>query len=140
MNRRAFFEFGAMLVLSIDLAAAFVFAFVWGPGPFARVYGAESSLLVYVLMSFVPSLLFGALVIDMRKILFYAIASIVIGAVVAIAIISIPSMMIGELLDTTLTVAISSVARFLIIGVSFIIVGIMIGSFAGDRIVGQNEA
>lgn len=140
MNRGVFLEFGAMLVLSIDFAAAFVFAFVWGPGAYARVYGAESSLIVYAFMILVPSMLFGTLVIDIRKILLYAIASTVIGALVAIVIISVPSMMAGELIDTTITVAISSVGRFLIIGISIIILGIVVGSFAGDRIIGQNEA
>jgi hypothetical protein len=143
LNREIFFETGAMLALSIDLAAAFVFAFVWGPGAYARAYGSEIGLIVYVLMSFFPSLLFGAVVIDIRKILLYAIGSIIIGAVVAIVVIAAPSMMVGEgvaLVDTTITVAIASVARYLLIGTTFIILGMIVGGFAGDRIAGQGEA
>lgn len=137
MLRRTLLEIGAMMALGANYAAVCVIAFVWGPDAFARVGGAHSELLIYILILFIVSLLFGALIIDMKKTLFYTIGSIVIGIALATAIISAPSVMSpGDiiLLDFSITVALATVSRLFVVGITFMIVGAILGSFVGDMV------
>jgi hypothetical protein len=62
------------------------------------------------------------------------------GAILAIAIITAPTIILTEyamFMDTTMTVALVTVARFFIIGATFLILGAIIGSFFGDSLAGR---
>lgn len=134
MFRRKMLEIGAMIALGIDYAAAYVTAYVW--------HASGSELIIHILIIFVFSLLYGALIIDLEKTIFYTMGSIVIGASLAIVAIVAPSLTLTgniELLNFEITVALHFVGRFLIIGITFIIVGAIIGCFVGDAMSEQSE-
>lgn len=134
MFRRKMLEIGAMIALGIDYAAAYVTAYVW--------HTSGSELIIHILIIFVFSLLYGALIIDLEKTIFYTMGSIVIGASLAIVAIVAPSLTLTgniELLNFDITVAVHFVGRFLIIGITFIIVGAIIGCFVGDAMSEQSE-
>jgi hypothetical protein len=42
-------------------------------------------------------------------------------------------------MDTTMTVALVTIARFFIIGATFLVLGTIIGSFFGDSLAGRIE-
>ena len=135
MDKQAFFEIGMTTLLSLNLAAAYVTAFIWGST-------SDTQLFVHLGVVFAASLLFGATLADTRKALLYAIGSIIVGLALAVAMISIPALILAEsveLVDTTVTVAVIAVTRLFIIGITFLFLGVIIGSFVGDAIVGQTE-
>lgn len=118
-------------MLSVGIAATYFTAFVWGTT-------SDVQLIVHLATIFIISLLFGTILIDTRKALLYAIGSIAMGGALAIAIITVPSLILSEaveLVDTTVTVALVAVARLFLLGVTFLVLGVMVGSFVGDALI-----
>jgi len=133
MFRRRMLEIGAMIALGIDYATAYVTAFVW--------HASDSELTAHILVIFVFSLLYGALIVDFEKTIFYTLGSIVIGASLAIAVIVAPSLTLAgniELLNFDMAVALHFVGRFLIVGITFMMVGAIVGCFIGDAMSEQS--
>lgn len=130
MRTQALLEAGATILLGLDLAAAYVTGFIWDPT-------SEWQLLIHLVIVFLVSLLFGALVADMKKTLFHLIASIILGVSLAIFIITSPALIFATnaaLVDATLTVALVGVARLFMVGVTFIMLGAFAGNFVGEML------
>lgn len=134
MLSRKMLEIGAMIALGINYATAYVTVFVW------HTIGLE--LGIHILMIFVFTLLYGALIVDIEKTIFYTAGAIVIGASLAIAVIVAPSLAIAENIELTnfdIAIALHFVARFLILEITFIIVGAIMGCFVGDAVSSRSE-
>jgi hypothetical protein len=131
MLRTTWLEIGAILGLGLNYASAYVIAFVWNfPDP-------DSELILHIFTVFIVSLLFGALIVDIRKALLYALGAIPLGVAIATTLISAPSIMLAEniaLVDTSVTVALTAIVRIFIIGVTFQIIGIFVGCLFGDSV------
>ncbi len=124
-----------MVAFGVNLSAAYVMAFVWTPE--SRGFSFEIGqmyLFLHIAIVFFTSFAFGAITADIAKALIGTIGAVVIGAVLAIAVITSPTIIFPEyaaLMDTTMTVALVSVARFFIVGATFLVVGTIIGTFFG---------
>jgi len=129
MPRRKLLEIGAMIALGVNYATAYVTAFVWQTG--------GPDLIIHILMMFVVSLLFGALMVDIQKTVLYTAGSIAIGISIATALIVAPPAMLTqniELLSFDIALALHFVARLFIVGITFIIIGVIVGCFVGDAL------
>jgi len=122
-----------MIACGFNFSAAYINAIIWNwPNP-------DSELYVYILSLFFVSLLFGAIIVDITKSIYYTLGSAAISILLAAAMIAAPSAISGggaTAVDVSLTVALASVLRLFIIGVSFIVFGMLIGCFVGDAISG----
>jgi len=131
MLRRLLLEIGVMAATGVNYAGGYIVAFVWDfPAP-------HTELFLHILMMFFFSVLSGAVIADFRKGILYTIGSIMLGIFLATAIISAPSMLLGEsiaLVDVSITVALVAITRLFILGVTFQILGIIIGGFIGDAV------
>ena len=140
MNRKKTLEIAATVAFGVNLAAAYVIAFVWTPvsSNVGFSFGPEQMyLFLHLAIVFLASFLFGTVIADIAKTLIYTIVAVAMGAILAIAIITAPTIILTEyamFMDTTMTVALVTVARFFIIGATFLILGAIIGSFFGDSL------
>ena len=99
-------------------------------------------LFLHIAIIFFTSFLFGTLTHDIAKTLIHTIGAVVIGVVLAIAIITSPTIIFSEyssFMDTTMTVAVVTIARLFIVGATFLVIGTMIGTFFGGSLEGQSE-
>lgn len=139
-------ELAVTIAFGVNLAAAYVIGFVWTPNAYAHSgydFGPEQIyLFVYVALVLLSSFLFGTIIADITKTLIYTIVATVIGAILATAIITSPAIISVEysmFVDTTMTVALVSVAKFLILGATFLVLGAIIGSFFGNSLANRTE-
>jgi asparagine N-glycosylation enzyme membrane subunit Stt3 len=125
-----------MTTLGVNYAAAFIIALLWDwPDP-------DSELYIYITAIFIVSLLFGALISDMRKTFLYVMGSMAIGIFLATFILSAPSLTLTETLaffDISITIALTGVIRFFILGVTFMVIGVIVGCFMGDALARRLE-
>lgn len=138
-------ELAAMFALGANIAATYVITFVWSPtASYTFTFGLEQMhLFIHLIVIFVTSFLFGAIMGDIGKTFVYTIGSTAIGALLAIALITAPTIMLTEyaaFMDTTMTVAVVAVARLFIVGATFLILGAIIGSLTGDTLAGRIES
>jgi len=125
-------ETAAMVALGVNYASAFIITSIWNfPTPDTKLFPCLSIL-------FVVSILFGMLVADIKNALLYTIGSIIIGLVLATAIVAAPSLVVEgiEFLDTSISLALVAVSRLLVVGITFIFLGIIIGCFVGEALSG----
>lgn len=124
-------EMGAMVALGINYATAYMIAFVWDwPTP-------DSELLIHILLIFIFSFLFGAIIVNMKKTFFYTFGAVAIGMASATAVISAPSLILTgniELVDLDITLAVTSVSRIFLVGITFVIVAVIAGCFVGGAV------
>ena len=145
MIRQKTLDIVTMVAFGLNLAAAYVIAFVWTPTSSASgfSFGIEQMyLFLHIAIIFFTSFLFGTLTHDIAKTLIHTIGAVVIGVVLAIAIITSPTIIFSEyssFMDTTMTVAVVTVARFFIVGATFLVIGTMIGTFFGGSLEGRPE-
>lgn len=135
MLRRKILETGAMVALGVNYAGAFIITSIW------NYPTADSKLLLHISIVFAVSILFGAIIVDLKKALLYTIGSIVVGLVLATTIMASPSIVVEgiEFLDASVSLALIAVSRLLVVGVTFVFLGIIIGCFVGEAIPGQPE-
>lgn len=132
MMRKRIAELGAMLALGVNYASAWVVAFIWNwPNP-------DSELVVHVVLMLALSMLFGALVVDMKKALFYSIGAIVTGIVLATVLLTMPAVLVESSggIEASFTVALSSISKLFVISVTFLIIGVFAGCIIGDAVTG----
>jgi hypothetical protein len=86
MMRKKLLGIGAMFALGVNYASLWIVAFIW------NWPNADSELIVHIILMLVLSILFGALIVDMKKALFYSVGSIIIGIVLATVIIAMPAL------------------------------------------------
>jgi hypothetical protein len=147
MNRRRMLEIAATIAFGVNLAAAYVIGFVWTPFinvetgvPVGFDFGPEQAyLFLHVALVFLLSFLFGAIIADTTKTLVYTIVAAAIGVILATAIITAPAIIYAESVDTTMTVALVAVVKFLIVGVVFQGLGAILGSFLGNSLANRIE-
>lgn len=146
MNRQKMFEMATMVAFGVNLAAAYVIAFVWTPTSTAYSafsFGPEQMyLFLHLAIVFLASFLFGAVISDIAKTLIYTIGAVALGVTIAIAVITAPTIILTEyaaFMDTTMTVALVAVARYFIVGATFLVLGAILGNFFGDAIAGHSE-
>jgi len=136
MHRRKLLEIGAMVALAINYTSTYVITFVWDwPS-------LNSEIPVNLLWMFALSFLFGLLIVDIKKTLFYTLGSIVMAIPLATVAISAPSMALTEnieLLDLDITLAITHISRLFILQITFIMIAAIIGCFVSDVQLGQSE-
>lgn len=142
MDRRKMLEIAVTVAFGVNLAAAYVIAFVWTPAPASSPggfsFGIEQMyLFLHIAIIFSASFTFGTVIADISKTLIYTIVAAAIGATLAIAAITAPTIILTEyamFMDTTMTVALVTIARFFIVGATFLVLGSIIGSFVGDSL------
>ena len=131
MLRRTLLELIAVLGLSVDYAAAYLVIFIWNvPTP-------NSELVLHIAIVFGASLLFGALIANITKTIIYTLASIVIGIGVAMAMILAPPITLGagpDLINFYMSVGLMELSRLFIIGISFLVLGTLLGSLLAETI------
>lgn len=132
MIRKRLLEIGAMLALSVNYASAWVAAMIWNwPNP-------DSELIVHIIIMLVISLLFGAIITDMKKAIFYSIGAVAIGIVIATVIIAMPALIAEGPggIEVSFTVALSTISKLFVVSVTFLILGVFAGCFIGDAVSG----
>lgn len=142
MDRRKMLEIAVTVAFGVNLGAAYVIAFVWTPAPASSAggfsFGIEQMyLFLHIAIIFSASFTFGTVIADISKTLIYTIVAAAIGATLAIAAITAPTIILTEyamFMDTTMTVALVTIARFFIVGATFLVLGSIIGSFVGDSL------
>ncbi|HKZ93453.1 MAG TPA: hypothetical protein VJ249_02575 [Candidatus Bathyarchaeia archaeon] len=128
MTRRTLLELGAMLALGVNYAGAWVIAFIWNwPDP-------DSELYVHLLVMLVVSLLFGSLIVDIKRTLFYTIGSIIMGIGLATILIAMPAILAESAggIDASVSVALSAISKLFVVSVPFLMIGVFAGCFVGD--------
>lgn len=135
MTRRRLLEIGAMAALGVIYAAAWITAFIWNWPT------ADSELTVHIVVMLVTSLMFGALIVDMKKTLMYSVGSMVIGIMLASVVIAMPALIAEgpKEIEASFTVALSTISKLFIVSISFLIIGLFIGCFVGDAITGIEQ-
>jgi hypothetical protein len=145
MIRQKTLDIVTMLAFGVNLAAAYVIAFVWTPSSSASGFGfgiEQMYLFLHIAIVFFTSFLFGAVTHDIARTLIHTIGAVAISVVLAIAIITSPTIIFSEysaFMDTTMTVAVVTVARFFIVGATFLVIGTIIGTFFGSSLEGLGE-
>lgn len=146
LNRGRALEIAATAAFGVNLAAAYVISFVWTPNVYAHSgydFGPEQVyLFVHVAVVFISSFLFGTIIADITKTLIYTIVAVTIGGILAIAVITAPAIIFTEYaayVDTTVTVAVVTVVKFLVLGATFLVLGAIIGSFFGNSLANRAE-
>lgn len=146
MNRKRILEIAATVAFGVDLAAICVIGFVWTPNVYSHSgyeFGPEQMyLFLHVAVVFLISFLFGTSIADITKTLIYTIVAVALGAILAIAIITVPTIVSPEyamFVDTTMTVALVTVVKFIILGATFLVLGAIIGSFFGNSLTARIE-
>lgn len=132
MIRRRLLEIGAMLALSVNYASAWVAALIWNwPNP-------DSELVIHILIMLAISLLFGAIIVDMKRAIFYSIGAVVIGFVIATVIIAMPALIAEgpKGIEVSFMVALSTISKLFVVSVTFLIIGVFAGCFIGDAVAG----
>lgn len=132
MMRKNLLGIGAMFALGVNYAAAWIVAFIWNwPNP-------DSELTVHVLLMLLVSMLFGALIIDMKRALFFSVGSIIMGFVLATVIIAMPALIVEGPggIEASVTVAVSTIAKLFVVSVTFLIIGVFAGCIVGDAVTG----
>jgi len=132
MIRKRLLEIGAMLALSVNYASAWVAALIWNwPNP-------DSELVIHIVIMLAISLLFGAIIVDMKRAIFYAVGAVAIGIVIATVIIAMPALIAEGPggIEVSFTVALSTIAKLFVVSVTFLIIGVFAGCFIGDAVTG----
>lgn len=115
-----------MSAFTISYASTYVLAIVW-----------KLNLFVYILMVFILSFLFGAVILNLSRVLIYATISIVLGMLLAIWLISTPPMFAGESaasVEFSTLSALVLVAKLFLVNIVFVIMGTTIGCFLSETL------
>lgn len=129
MLGRTPFELVATITLAINYAAAYVVTFVWDvPTP-------SLELALHIGIVLVASLLFGTLIADIKKTIVYTVVSVIMGIAIAMIAIIMPALILAEgpgIIDLYLSVGLSELSRLFIIGISFVVLGTLVGAFLAE--------
>lgn len=123
---RLMLAIGTILALSIDYAAIYVLAFIW-----------NLDILYYMLIILVLSLLFGAVVVDLKKTIIYMSVALLFGTFISVGVLSVPSLSLGE--GETITLILAYISRYFLLSLFPSIPGIILGCFVGDAILSKIE-
>jgi hypothetical protein len=124
-------EIGAMIALGFNYAALYLVAFIW------NWPSSDMELVIHVVAAFCISLLFGVLIVDLKRSLFYTLVAVPLGISLAVAIISMPVMTTTTdiaLIDVSITAALILISRLFVVALTFIIMGAIAGCFIGDLV------
>lgn len=124
MQKRMMLNSVILLTSSLNYAGIVILNIVW-----------KFDLLLYLLAIFFVSCLMGVILVDIKKSLIYACASLFSSAAIVTAIMLLPPLIIGEgasVISDTVMSTLNAISKLLLFNLMFCIIGAIVGSMIGE--------